>query len=139
MPTDSNFIKSHSLSHLDIPRCNISSLSVETFANVSAMEWLDLKYNNLRTVDIDILRALPKLSEMHLYGNPLHCDCQLQEVWRWCKDRNIWSEYGECDTPSEVKEMRWGVLDKGHCLEGNIEYYGDYNSTRYDYTDTEIY
>jgi hypothetical protein len=31
--------------------------------------------------------------------------------------------------------MWWGVLEKGQCLEGNIQYYGDYNSTNYSYTD----
>jgi Leucine-rich repeat (LRR) protein len=129
IPTDRNFINSHSLSHLYISRCNISSLSVETFANVSALELLGLEYNRLRTVDINILRALPKLSAIFLNGNPLQCDCQMQEVWRWCEDRNMRSAYGRCDTPSEVKGMWWDVLEKGHCLEGNVEYYEDYNNT----------
>jgi len=40
-------------------------------------------------------------------------------------------------THREVKGMEWGVLEKWQCLEGNIEYYGDYNNTRYSYTDTE--
>jgi Leucine-rich repeat (LRR) protein len=62
IPTDSPFIKSPSLSYLHILRNSISSLSVETFANVSVLEWLDLGYNNLTTVDINILMALPKLS-----------------------------------------------------------------------------
>ena len=38
IPTDRNFIKSYSLSFLHIGGCNISSLSVETFANVSAIK-----------------------------------------------------------------------------------------------------
>jgi Leucine-rich repeat (LRR) protein len=122
IPIDRNFIKSHSLSHLDISDCNISSLSVETFANVSALKWLDLSYNNLRTVDINILIALPKLSTLYLFGNPLQCDCQLQEVWRWCEACNIQTETEgrapECDAPSEVKGMWWGVLEKEGCLDG---------------------
>ena len=93
----------------------------------------------MRTVDIKILRALTKLSTLYLYGNPLQCDCQLQEVWRRCEDRNIltvfWREVPECDTPEEVEGMWWGLLEKGQCLEGNIEYYGDYNSTSYINTD----
>ena len=105
IPTDRPFINSHSLSHLDISDCNIHSLSVETFSNVSALERLDLSYNKLRTVDINILRALPKLSGLYLSGNRLQCDCQLQEVWRWCKDRDIDTAYGKCDTPSEVKGL----------------------------------
>jgi len=145
IPTDRHFINSHSLSRLTLSYCNISSLSVETFANFSALEQLDLSGNNLRTVDINILRALPKLSDLYLYGNPLQCDCQLQELWRWCKDRKIqttfWGGMPVCDTPIEVKGMWWEVLEKGQCLEGNIEYYGDYNSTTYinDDTDQKFY
>ena len=64
---------------------------------------------------------------------------QLQEVWRFCEDRNIRVRYGGippvCDTPIEVKGMWWGVLEKGQCLQGNIQYYGDYNNTSYSYTD----
>jgi len=141
IPTDRHFINSHSLSDLDIASCNISSLSVETFAKVSALKWLRLSHNNLRTVDINILRALPKLSALYLYGNPLQCDCQLQEVWRWCEDRNIqtvyWMLVPKCDTPSGVKGMGWRVLEKGQCLDGNIQYFGDYKNTSYSEYDIE--
>jgi Leucine-rich repeat (LRR) protein len=70
-------------------------MSVETFANLSALEWLDLSYNNLRTVDINILTALPELSELYLYGNWQLCDCQLQEVWRCCKNQDKRKSSGE--------------------------------------------
>jgi len=143
IPTDLNFIKSFSLSLLDISSCNFSSVSVETFANVSVLEWLDLSSNNLRTVDINILRALPKLSTLSLHDNPLHCDCQLQEVWQWCEDRNMWRVFGnkapKCETPNEVEGMWWGVLENGKCLEGNVQFYGDYNNTRYNYTQRNYY
>jgi hypothetical protein len=138
VPTDGHFIHSHSLKHLGISDCNISAVSGETFANVSALERLELSYNNLRSVDIKILKVLPKLSAIYLYGNPLHCDCQLQEVWRWCEDHNIQTAYvgkaTECDTPSEVKGVWWGILEKGQCLQGNIRYYGDYKNTCCSYT-----
>jgi hypothetical protein len=139
IPTDRNFINSHSLPDLYISGCNVSSLSVETFANVSALELLDMNYNNLRTVDINILRELRNLSYLFLIANPLHCDCQLQQVWRWCEDHNIQTGYVTCDTPSEVKGMFWGVLEKGQCKEGYIQYNGDYNSTSYSDTDFEVY
>ena len=66
VPTDRNFINSKSLSFLSIQRCGISSVSVETFANVSALKWLSLNNNILRTLDINILRALPTLSELYM-------------------------------------------------------------------------
>jgi hypothetical protein len=135
IPTDRQFANSHSLSSLGIAVSNVNSVSVETFANVTALELLDLSYNNLSIVDINILKALPKLSALHLYGNPLQCDCQLQEVWRWCQDHNIQTASGErapeCDTPSEVEGMWWGVLEKGQCLQDDISYYGDYKNTSY--------
>jgi len=141
IPTEHHFINSHSLSTLDISYCNVSSVSVETFANVSALELLDLSLNNMRTVDINILRSLPKLSTLYLDSNPLQCDCQLQEVWQWCQDHDIQTAYEkevpECDTPSEVEGIWWGVLEKGQCLEHNIYYYGDYENTSYSYTPIE--
>jgi len=132
VPTDRNFINSKPLSSLSIHFCSISSLSVETFSNVSSLEKLYLGNNNLSTVDIKILTAFPKLSELRLYGNRLQCDCQLQEVWRWCEDRNIHTgtrrKVPHCYTPTEVERMCWGVLESGQCLEGNIEYCGDYRN-----------
>jgi hypothetical protein len=145
IPTDSQFLISHSLTHLDISFCNVSSVSTQTFANVTALEWHDLSGNNLKSVDINILKALPKLSTMNLDLNPLQCDCQLHEVWRWCQDHSIQTaslreSVPECDTPSEVYGIWWGVLEKGQCLDGNISFYGDYKNTRYILNeDTYIY
>jgi hypothetical protein len=146
IPTDSHFINSHSLRRLDISACRVSSVSVETFAEVTALERLDLRVNNLKSVDVNILKALPKLLALYLYGNPLQCDCQLQEMWRWCQDHNIETAttkvVPECDTPSEVHGIWWGVLEKGQCLQNGIKYYGDYKNTIYNHTvdqDTEIF
>jgi len=141
MPSDRHFINSHSLKRLDISGCNISSVSVVTFANVSALETLNLSYNNLTSLDVNILKALRNLSVLHLHGNPLHCDCQLQEVWRWCQDHNITTAYKNigprCDTPRKVKGKWWGVLEEVQCLQSYINYPGDYKNTSYSYTHIE--
>jgi len=126
IPTDRNFINSHFLSHLDISHCNVSSVSVGTFTNVSAQNVLDLRCNNLWTVDINIVRALPELSKLYLYGNPLQCNSQLKEVWRWCEHRNIRTAYdglnevgvSECDTQKEVMGIWWGVVREMAVLSG---------------------
>jgi hypothetical protein len=109
IPTDSHFISSHSLKILVMSLCNVPSVSVETFANVSALETLDLGHNNLRSIDINILKALPKLSELYLDLNPLQCDCQLKEVWRWCQDHNIKTR----------QKMQGCVLEELQCLQDN--------------------
>jgi Leucine-rich repeat (LRR) protein len=134
IPTDSHFIRSYSLSHLDISGCNVSSVSVETFANVTALERLDLASNNLRSVDINILKALPKLSALYLYGNPLQCDYQLEEVWRWCQDHNIETDFRliwqECD-----KRKLSGLLEKLQYLQDFVYSFLHYkvSSRSYDY------
>ena len=56
---------------LGISGCNIGSVSVETFANVTALERLDLSYNYLRSVDINLLKVLPKLSHLNLKRNEI--------------------------------------------------------------------
>ena len=112
-------------------------MSVETFANISSLGYLKLNFNKLRTVDINILRAFPELYLVFLHGNPLQCDCQLKEVWRWCEDRNIWTGDVICDTPREVEGMWWRVLEERQCLEGNIQYYGDYKKKVYSYDDID--
>ena len=138
IPTEPSSFTSFLWKQLALLGCNASSVPVETFPNVSALEWLALSYNNLRSLDINTLKALPKLSVLYLFGNPLRCDCQLQEVWRWCQDHDIQTAYKEiapeCDTPSEVGGMWWGVLEKGQCFQDNIHYYGDYKNTRYSCT-----
>jgi Leucine-rich repeat (LRR) protein len=134
IPTEHNFITSHSLKILEISFCNVSSVSVETFANVSALERLDLSYNNLRSIDINILRSLTKLSAMPLYSNPLQCDCQLQEVWQWCQDHNIQTTSGETDpvrnTPSEGYLIWHWVLEEIRCVQDNISNINEYKQKR---------
>ena len=58
IPTDRPFIHSRCLKRLDMSYCNISSVSVETFAKVPALEWLDLRRNNLINVDINICTVM---------------------------------------------------------------------------------
>jgi hypothetical protein len=138
IPTDSYFINAPSLKHLDISGCNVSSVSVETFANVSTLERLDLRFNNLRSVGINILKALPNLTALYLHGNPLQCDSQLQKVWQWFQDYNIQRVYKEiapeCERGMELKGLYWGELEKGQCLQGNTHYHEDYINTSCNYT-----
>ena len=135
IPTERHFINSRSLRLLDISECNTSSLSVETFANVTALELLFLNDNKLRTVDINILTALPKLSALYVGGNPLQCDCQLQEVWRWCQDNSIQTVHEgtgpHCVIPSQGNSLPWMVLEERQCLQDNVRNNVAYEHKRY--------
>ncbi|XP_021939816.1 chondroadherin-like, partial [Zootermopsis nevadensis] len=138
IPTDHQLINSQSLRNLHISNCNVSSVSAETFANVSGLETLDLSGNHLADIDVKIFAVLPQLSTFRIALNPLKCDCQLQQAWRWCQNRNITTDTGdkapECDGPGEVKGMWWDVLKHSQCLQNQISYHGDYKTVRYKYT-----
>jgi hypothetical protein len=141
IPTDRHFINSPSLRELYISNCNISSIPVETFANVSGLELLDLSRNHLKDIDVNILTILPQLSTFYIYGNPLQCECQLQEVWGWCQNHSITTGHiiqPVCDSPSEVKGMWWAVLQHSQCLHDNISFHGDHKYVRYKYTDGDL-
>jgi Leucine-rich repeat (LRR) protein len=75
IPTDRHFINSPSLRELYISNCNVSSVSVETSANVSGLELLDLSGNHMKDIDVNILTILPQLSTFYIYENPLECEC----------------------------------------------------------------
>jgi Leucine-rich repeat (LRR) protein len=142
IPTDGHFINSRSLRRLFIINCNVTSVSNKTFAKVAGLKLLDLRANHLRDIDINVLISLPQLSAFYIHENPLQCDCHLQEVWRWCRDRNIETASGPeapvCDTPSEVQGLWWGVLQRSQCSQGHINYHGDYRNIQYIQTD-DIY
>jgi hypothetical protein len=137
IPTDKHFISSPSLRHLDLSHCNISSISVETFSKVRDLNKLNLYFNDLKNLDVNILKNLPQLSEFLIYLNPLSCDCQLQQVWRWCQNHSITTgdryKGPECDSPSEVHGMWWGTLQYSQCFDDRITYHEGYKTLSYRY------
>ena len=48
------------------------------FLNVSNMMELNLAYNNLQGIQKEMSDILPHGLKLHLYGNPLHCNCNVR-------------------------------------------------------------
>ena len=59
-----------------------------------------------------------------MFGNPLLCDCQLKEVWRWCEDHNIKTaphiEDLKCYSPIKGHVMSLWQLEELQCVQDNI-------------------
>ena len=92
----------------------------------------------MRSIGINILKSLPKLSTIYVDGNPLQCDCQLQEVWRWCQDHNIWiGNMGE-DIWCEGNVMWQWVLQERQCDQHNISNKFEYKQKRNKYLTDNI-
>ncbi|XP_069694837.1 uncharacterized protein [Periplaneta americana] len=140
IPSDSTFINSQTLEELNISKCNISLITAKSIENITRLRALDLSSNNLSHIDKDMFTVIPKLSRLILYGNPLECDCDLLEVWRWCLDHNIKLGRGKhvpkCESPEEVSDMWWGVLEKSYCRNETIVFEGDYKFDAPEFTET---
>jgi Leucine-rich repeat (LRR) protein len=77
IPIDHQLINSPSLRNLYIPNFNASSISVETYANVSGLKVLDLSGNHVEGINVNILTLLSQLPTFYIHENPLQCECQL--------------------------------------------------------------
>lgn len=70
-----------SLMHLNLSHNQrLGSLHRLTFANTTALRYLDLRYTGLSTLDADALSHLQVLSTLYLSGNPWHCNCSLLDL-----------------------------------------------------------
>ncbi|XP_069694839.1 uncharacterized protein [Periplaneta americana] len=132
IPSNSSFLNILSVDELYISYCNVSRVKSKSFENASNLTVLNLRGNNLKTIDENIFRVMPRLTDLILSGNPLGCDCGLLEVWRWYQEPNIEVarnvEFSICESPEEVLGMWWDVLGKAQCTNGSIVFEEGYKS-----------
>ncbi|XP_069696522.1 uncharacterized protein [Periplaneta americana] len=141
IPSNSSFLNIQTVEFLYLQDCNISSVMPKSFENATNLAKLILSNNNLKTIDYNIFRVMPKLTHIFLDGNPLECDCGLLKVWRWCQEHNIEvvgyvEHFVLCESPKEVSGLWLGVLGKAQCINGSIMYEEDYNSAVPNYVET---
>uniref|UniRef100_A0A5S6QZ19 Ig-like domain-containing protein n=1 Tax=Trichuris muris TaxID=70415 RepID=A0A5S6QZ19_TRIMR len=91
-----------------------------SFVNTPLVSHLFLHNNNLTTVEQEVIDSLDSLQEVSLYGNPLHCDCNI----RWMiasisgsdngpRSRIVYHEAERmlCDSPPEHKYKLFSSLN----------------------------
>ncbi|XP_069694842.1 uncharacterized protein [Periplaneta americana] len=132
IPSNSSFLNTLTVENLYISDCNVSCVTHKSFENATRVKVLDLRNNHLKTIDENIFRIMPRLTDLFLYGNPLECDCGLLEVWRWCQKHNIKvvkdTEVVRCESPEQVSGMWWGVLGKAQCTNQSITFEEGYKA-----------
>ncbi|XP_069696517.1 uncharacterized protein [Periplaneta americana] len=132
IPTDKYFLNTPHVTTYMLSDCNIKSLSAISFELSPKVSSLRLENNSITTIDLEMLHSLPELRTLSLFGNPLHCDCDMRKVWQWCEEYNIGTGFEDkvptCDAPDEVSGLWWGVLKTADCSSNVAIFKGDYKS-----------
>jgi Leucine-rich repeat (LRR) protein len=90
----------------------ISGWPVHLLYSLKELEILDISNNKLRSVTRSLVSDHDKLMWLSLSGNPISCDCKLQELWRWCSERYARTHTASCD---ELDACSWEFVRRLSC------------------------
>jgi hypothetical protein len=83
LPKTAHILESTSLTYLDISFCNVTSISPEAFSGLPNLETLNMSGNSLKELDVEIIKQLKSLKELHIeFYSPSTYEqfcCHLQE------------------------------------------------------------
>ncbi|GAB1859916.1 CHAO protein [Camponotus japonicus] len=83
----STFQHLESLAELHLYGNWISSISPDAFKPLKKLRILDLSRNYLANLPLNAFRPLEtQIRSLRAEENPLHCDCDSQELWEWLRD-----------------------------------------------------
>ncbi|KAJ8012672.1 hypothetical protein DPEC_G00045320 [Dallia pectoralis] len=110
-----------SLEVLDLRGNLIKSTEPGTFSSMPSLNLLDLTHNRLGTLSFRTLLSVTTPSvHVLLEGNPWHCDCDLQRVFRkLCSTHTVFlDDYRglRCSTPLGLKGRSMGEVDDELCV-----------------------
>lgn len=71
------------LTKLSVENMGIQNLSKEVFGNLTHLHILQLNHNVMHRIDVDVLKALPKLRYLDIRNIPLSCTCQNSMLKKW--------------------------------------------------------
>ena len=77
---------------LDLSHGLLTRLSRETFFRLEFLEVLHLNHNRFHRLDKRTFVPVKNLKSLTLEGNPWHCDCRLQDFWKWLMIRNLFNK-----------------------------------------------
>ncbi|KAI3376469.1 hypothetical protein L3Q82_016928 [Scortum barcoo] len=122
-----SFIGLSALEKLDLRNNVISRIEPGAFLGLPALKRLDLSNNSIGCLNVDIFKGLSSLTRLNLTGNIfsslaqgtfdslvslkslefqtpfLLCDCNLQWLLRWIKERNIAVKNTKCSYPQSLQ------------------------------------
>ncbi|KAJ0011812.1 hypothetical protein NQD34_012787 [Periophthalmus magnuspinnatus] len=91
----------------------LSHIHPDAFAENAALQVLDVSRNNLTTLNITSLIALPALRSVDLSGNPWSCDCDNEDLCLWVHLEGFkFQDEGQtvCGSPADLQGSRLGEV-----------------------------
>ena len=68
---------------LDLSHGLLTRLGRTVFSKLEYLEVLHLNHNRFHRLDKRVFVPVKSLKSLTLEGNPWHCDCRLQDFWKW--------------------------------------------------------
>lgn len=91
----------------------LSHIHPDAFAENAALQVLDVSRNNLTTLNITSLIALPALRSVGLSGNPWSCECDNEDLCLWVHLEGFkFQDEGQtvCNSPADLEGRRLGEV-----------------------------
>ncbi|XP_047442283.1 leucine-rich repeat-containing protein 52-like [Mugil cephalus] len=103
---------------------SLGEIHPDAFAENIALQVLDVSRNNLTSLNISTLIALPALRSLGLSGNPWSCDCDTEDLCLWVQIEGFkFQDEGQtvCNSPAELAGQRLaevGMQLRADCHQG---------------------
>lgn len=94
----------HNLKRLDLSHNKLGSINGSIFTGLQSLQKLMLSFNKLNTIPEGTFNDLPALRRIEFQSDYLRCDCHLQWIVKWSKDKKVKiSPSTVCAVPKELK------------------------------------
>lgn len=85
----------------------ITYISHDSFKSLINLKILNIAYNKLHSLHMDMFVPLKGLTDLMLQNNPLPCNCHLRDIYFWCLEHKIKLENMTCDKSEKNRETDW--------------------------------
>lgn len=97
----------HTLARLDLKGNSIQRIKEQELKNLRHLQVLNLRNNNISTIDHSLWKYLPRLRYLYLDSNPWNCTCEFLKTRRVLTAKGIDVKGGKCKAPSESQGESW--------------------------------
>ena len=140
-----NTVQNETLAHLDTLKYLYlrNNYLIEIPSDLPMVDWLDVSYNGIRTVNEMLKESLYPVEHVNLGHNPFHCDCHLLWLKEWYDRREYILNYIDstaadryiptCATPYNLEGDSWDFLadDVFTCVDGDTPELNSHTNSRF--------